>query len=545
MTLLVVSFLAGVLTVLAPCILPLLPVVIGSSLSGRHKSTPYIVVGSLALSILIFTFLLKASTAFIMVPPEVWTYLSGGILILFGVTLVLPSVWEMLPGVGALAIGSNKLVGEGYQKKSFIGDVLIGAALGPVFSTCSPTYFVILATVLPVSFIEGTTYLLAYILGLAGVLLLIAKFGQRLSGTLAVIADSHGWFKRIIGILFIILGIAIATGYEKKLETKILDSGYFDITKVEHFLLKKIQENPESSMPDANAQRYVEIKNPAGFVNTDGITIGELIGKKVILVDFMTYSCINCQRTFPYMVAWDAKYRGKGLAIIGIHTPEFAFEKDIQNVRDAMKRFGITYPVVLDNEYATWNAYKNNYWPRKYLIDLKGNIVYDHIGEGGYEETERKIQELLGENNPALAVSNIQDKEIFANSPETYFGSLRNELLGNGRPGTEGVQSFRMPAHTSPNTLYLSGVWNITPEYAEAVQEGGVQYTYQAKDVYIVAEAEHSMQVDLIQDGIPIATITIQESRLYTLIENDAPGKHKLEIRTKGPGVRLYAFTFG
>ncbi len=241
MTLLIVSFIAGVLTVLAPCILPLLPVVIGSSASGRSRWTPYVVVGSLALSVIIFTYVLKVSTAFIMVPPQFWTYLSGGILFAFGVTLIFPALWESIPGLARVSAGSNKFVGAGYQKKSWIGDAMIGAALGPIFSTCSPTYFVILASVLPASFALGTLYILSYVLGLSLALLLIALLGQRFADRLAGVADSRGYIKRAIGVLFVVLGILIATGYEKKVETAILDSGYFDITKVEQLLLQKVQ----------------------------------------------------------------------------------------------------------------------------------------------------------------------------------------------------------------------------------------------------------------------------------------------------------------
>lgn len=239
MAFLAVSFFAGILTVLAPCVLPLLPVIIGSSLSGRGRLTPYVVVGSLSASIILFTYLLKASTAFISVPQEFWTYLSGGILFFFGLTLLFPALWEHLPGVAKLSVGSNKLVGAGYQRKSITGDILIGAALGPVFSTCSPTYFVILASVLPVSFALGTAYLLAYTLGLALVLLLVALLGQRFADRLSALSDPRGLFKRGIGVLFIVLGILIATGYEKKLEARILDSGYFDITVFEQKLLEK------------------------------------------------------------------------------------------------------------------------------------------------------------------------------------------------------------------------------------------------------------------------------------------------------------------
>lgn len=241
MAFLIVSFVAGVLTVLAPCILPLLPVVIGSSATGRSKWTPYIVVGSLAFSIIIFTYLLKASTAFIMIPQEFWAYVSGGILVLFGTTLLFPSVWENLPGLSKISVGSNKLLGQGIKKQSFWGDVLVGAALGPVFSTCSPTYFVILASVLPASFALGTLYLLSYTFGLSLILLMLALLGERLAERLNVLANPKGWFKRALGMLFIILGLMIASGLEKKIEIGILESGFFDITKFEHKLLEKVQ----------------------------------------------------------------------------------------------------------------------------------------------------------------------------------------------------------------------------------------------------------------------------------------------------------------
>lgn len=242
MLLLIVSFIAGVLTVLAPCVLPLLPVIIGSSATGRSKSTPYIVVGSLAVSIIVFTFLLKVSTAFITIPQEFWKYLSGTILLLFGLTLVFPKLWSSIPGISKLSRNSNKLLGTGYQKKSWWGDVIIGAALGPVFSTCSPTYFIILASVLPASFLLGTTYLIAYVLGLSIVLLGIALLGEKFAHKLNALSDPDRWFKKGLGILFLVLGLMIIGGLDKKLETKILDSGYFDITKIEQKLLEKIEQ---------------------------------------------------------------------------------------------------------------------------------------------------------------------------------------------------------------------------------------------------------------------------------------------------------------
>ena len=241
MAFVIISFLAGALTVLAPCILPLLPVVIGTSVSGRSKATPYIVVGSLAVSIVVFTFLLKVSTAFIMIPLSFWSLLSGGILIIFGATLLFPGLWNKLPGVSKLSLSSNKLLGKGHQQKSFWGDVTIGAALGPVFSSCSPTYFVILASVLPASFALGTVYLLAYVIGLTSVLLLIALLGERFVGRLAILSDPNSSFKKWVGIIFVLIGLMIITGLDKQIEAAILDTGFLDITRFETRLLKGVE----------------------------------------------------------------------------------------------------------------------------------------------------------------------------------------------------------------------------------------------------------------------------------------------------------------
>lgn len=298
-----------------------------------------------------------------------------------------------------------------------------------------------------------------------------------------------------------------------------------------------------------------EITTPDGFINTGGapVTISELVGKYVVLIDFWTYSCINCQRTTPYLNAWWEKYKDKGLVIIGIHTPEFEFEKEYQNVLDATQRLEIQYPVVLDNDYSTWNAYKNRFWPRKYLIDIDGYVIYDHIGEGAYEETEKKIQEALAERMAALGENGTISQPITketpvrngARSPETYFGSLRNDYLGNGAPRRRGVQNFALPGEFKKNSLYLGGQWNIQEEYAESLQNSKVVYRFSAKAVYVVASAPVPTEVEIWEDGKRVGTTTISESKLYTLIENPDSGEHLLELRIHGGGVRLYAFTFG
>lgn len=322
--------------------------------------------------------------------------------------------------------------------------------------------------------------------------------------------------------------------------------------------------------------RAKEIVNPSGFINApDSLRIADLVGKKVILIDFWTYSCINCQRTTPYLNEWYKKYRDEGLEIIGVHTPEFDFEKDRANVVSAVKKYGIQYPVVQDNDYATWSAYQNLYWPHKYLIDIDGFIVYDHIGEGGYEETERKIQELLAElrarlgakeapappaiTAPATAIDVAFEK---VGSPETYFGSARNEFLTNGERKKSGAQVLTVPVDEAAlNALTLGGTWDFSPEFAEnKTAHARIVYRYRAKRVYLVASGGAGVEVEILRDGKPLghaagkdvretngaSRATIRESHLYELVSDpDGYGAHTLEIIIKQPNLKAFAFTFG
>ncbi|MBU1293062.1 peptide-methionine (S)-S-oxide reductase MsrA [Patescibacteria group bacterium] len=246
-----ISVLAGIFTVLAPCILPLLPVVIGASeTGGRYISRrALVVVGSLSVSVIVFTLLLKASTLLIDIPQVFWSWFSGAVLILVGLAIVFPSLWARVPLVNRLSLASNKLVGTGYQKKSYAGDIAIGAALGPVFTTCSPTYLFIIATVLPATFAEGVTYLFGFVLGLSVSLLLIAYFGQQLINKALGHLQTAGRVKQVFGVLIVLVGIAILTGYDKKIETFILDSGYGATIQFENALIERFA--PESSVEES------------------------------------------------------------------------------------------------------------------------------------------------------------------------------------------------------------------------------------------------------------------------------------------------------
>ena len=320
----------------------------------------------------------------------------------------------------------------------------------------------------------------------------------------------------------------------------------------------------------------VEIVNPTGFVNTNGlpITLSQYIGKKIILIDFMTYSCINCQRTFPYLEAWYQKYKDEGLIVVGIHTPEFDFEKNINNVQAAMQRFGITFPVVLDSNYGTWNAYQNEYWPHEFVIDIDGYVREDHVGEGGYDNTEKTIQTLLDERderlglvpgfstdlvNPSNVISQVQ-----TNSPETYFGSNRNQYLGNGDVGKVGVQSFSLPTTFSDNIFYFGGSWDVESEYATSQSSGSsITYTFNATKMYFVAgsvDQTKPVMAEVTLDGEPVPSnlrgsdiieqngktyIDVGSDRLYNLINGNSLMHHTLQITALGSGLQAYTFTFG
>ncbi|HUO50016.1 MAG TPA: redoxin family protein [Candidatus Paceibacterota bacterium] len=617
MLLFLISFIAGILTVLAPCVLPLLPVIVGGSLAQGNRWRTYTICISLGLSVIIFTLLLKASTVFISVPQSVWGWISGGVLILFGIVMVFPKLWDNLGFVNLMNRSSNRLLATGYQRNSMWGDAIMGAALGPVFSSCSPTYFVILATVLPQSFAVGFADLFAYAVGLSGFLFIIALAGQSLVDRLGVTINPEGWFRRGIGILFVIVGLAVATGAEASTEAWLLNHG-FDVTVIEQHLLGASQSDisgapagvdtnnassttsgatsgATSSASSASAgnflsskeksliyQKAPELVSPDGYINTGGqpISIGQFKGKNVVLVDFWTYSCINCIRTIPYVEMWYQKYKDQGLVIIGVHTPEFAFEHVYDNVVNATKQLGITYPVVQDNEYQTWNAFGNEYWPREYLIDIDGYIVHDHAGEGDYDVTEAAIQKALAERAARLGTtiatsSSATPQNAIAidfnsvQSPETYFGSNRNVYLGNGQQGKAGTQSFTESTTVDPNTLYLIGTWDIEPEYAQTPASTGgsigsdrIEYRYHAKNVYFVSGSANDGEIDVevLQDSKPLdatnagsdvffkdgkSYVKISGNRLYNITKNADYGDHLLELIVSQPGLQAFTFTFG
>lgn len=293
-----------------------------------------------------------------------------------------------------------------------------------------------------------------------------------------------------------------------------------------------------------------EITTPDAFINTDEIKIADLIGKKVILVDFWTYSCINCQRTLPYLNDWHKKYSDKGLVILGIHTPEFEFEKDLENVKKAVEKFEIKYPVILDNDYSTWQAYKNRYWPRKYLIDLDGYIVYDHIGEGAYKETEEKIVELLNVKMSETEVTGVQNVDFSkVNTPETYLGYARSERFQN-LPKADCYDVFCdyiLPKNLEGNSFALNGKWKLGEENIELENGiGEIQLNFSASKVNLVAGSSDGATAEIYLDGKLLNEVKFNDYNLYTIV--DLAGKyeaHTVTVKILKGQLQAFAFTFG
>jgi thiol-disulfide isomerase/thioredoxin len=311
------------------------------------------------------------------------------------------------------------------------------------------------------------------------------------------------------------------------------------------------------------------------YINTKPISLDDL-KDKVVLVDFWTYSCINCIRTIPYLNEWYDKYSDKGLVIVGIHTPEFEFEKNSDNVKSAVQKFGIKYPVLQDNEKDTWNEYENRYWPRKYLVDDEGYIRYDHIGEGAYNETEKVIQALLAERAARVGIKNINlnnsdnvDKDLkleyqdvnFSKikSPELYFGyEFARAPLGNMegfKPSETVFYQLSDNSEIKLNSIYLKGKWKNNPDNMELQStNGSIILKYNSKSVNIVAGGKGNFTVaqdkklitnDLSKDAFSDGIFMIDKQRLYNLVTNKDYGEHTIEMDVKGQGFQIYTFTFG
>lgn len=397
-------------------------------------------------------------------------------------------------------------------------------------------------------------------------------------------------------ILLVVLLIIVGSIFYLE-SIKVKPTGESNVQEIEVERVKEIpphleEEMQEKAMPDMQdmpqkitltqedldrieqkSKRYpraIELVGTQEVFNTDDIRLADLVGDKIIIVDFWTYSCINCQRTLPYLTAWYENYNDKGLVIVGVHTPEFAFEKDRDNLQRAIEKFGVTYPVVQDNDYVTWRAYKNRYWPRKYVIDIDGFIVFDHIGEGAYGETEAKILALLREREQVLGIDvdiptlplglDIPQVEFTQiGTPEIYFGyGFTRGNFGNSEGFTpEADVVYVFPSEMVSNKAYVDGTWTNHKDDLQLVSEAGkIELTYTAKVVNLVAGAQEERTATIFLDGAPITTthagsdvddggVQIKEHDLYNLVDSPDYETHTILIEFDEPGVQVFTFTFG
>jgi len=563
------SYVAGLLTTLAPCVLPLLPIILGGSLSGEKKDKwrPYIITASLVVSLILFTLLLKASTVFIGIDPKVWTIGSGVIVIILGFFMLFPDLWAQIIVKLGIEHRSQGLLGKAYkQENNVLSAILIGAALGPIFSSCSPTYAWVIATVLPSSTLLGMFYLTFYVLGVATALLAIALLGRKLLERIKWASDPKGWFQRGIAILFILVGFFVATGWDKSVQTYLVEKDFLNIKVLEE---KLVPENNSSSKSNSNsspnkekfnvtAYDAPELKNIAAWLNSDPRTIESLKGK-VVLIDFWTYSCINCQRTQPYLNAWYDKYKDDGFVILGVHAPEFAFEKVTSNVQKAVVDANIKYPVALDNNFATWNAYENRFWPAKYLIDKDGQVRYTHFGEGDYAETEETIQALLKESGQTVnskIESNLSSgSAVRGQTAETYLGYERAERFANSDQFVaDKPVGYSLMDNLKGHEWSLGGQWQVNDESSQSLSnESKLKINFSAKEVYLVMSGPPGSLVEASVVGINSpggidvkdGKVSIDAARLYKVVNLDKYMANKQLTLAIPTGVTVNAFTFG
>lgn len=547
------SLLAGVLTVLAPCVLPFLPVIVGGSLGHGSRRRPYLIAGSLVASLLLFTLLLKVSTAFLHIDPRAWAIGSGTLVVLLGLVMLFPGVWARVSTALKLDNAHQLLDKARGQRSETLGAVLTGAALGPVFSSCSPTYAWVIATVLPASPTVGLLYLGVYCIGMAGALLAISLAGRKLINRLGWAANPRGWFQRVIAGLFIVVGVLVATGLDKDFQAWAVDR-FPSLAAFEEGLIP----SAEVAMP---ATDRGEIPNPtaapeltgiSAWINSDPLTLAELRGK-VVLVDFWTYSCVNCVRTQPYLNAWYDRYHDAGFEIVGVHAPEFAFEKVKENVERAVVDAGIRYPVALDNDFATWRAYDNRYWPAKYLIDQEGRIRWVHFGEGDYEEAEQQIRDLLGESGDRATVSDEVMQHTPGQSPETYLGTLR--AAGNDVTLVEGDHDYGAAGDPSASGRWtLGGSWRADGESITATRDGAqLRYRFSGREMYLVMDGPAGSRVKVEVEGgvapggehVQGDHVVIDGARMYRLVSLPEVTGGTTVTLTFDEGVRANAFTFG
>jgi len=586
------GFIAGAGTALSPCVLPVLPIALSAGATGGRRRPLGIVVG-LALSFTFATVALVYVISALGLPDDLLRKLAIGVLLAFGIILMIPPLAARVEASMSRFAGRAGIAGGGGD--GFWSGTAVGASLGIVYAPCAGP---ILAGVIVVSSSQTFTVgrlavALSYGIGSAVVLYFLMLGGRRLT---APLARRGAALQITMGAVMVVVALAMAGNYDLKFQNQIASSlpsflvnpteGLEDTAAAKSALedVRGEEAHGVGALATTSAAAAVqESKAKAGgargrssglpvlgvapefvgtqkWFNTPGgkpLTLRSLRGR-VVLVDFWTYSCINCLRTLPYLTAWDRTYRKDGLTIVGVHSPEFPFEKDPGNVEEAIKRNGIHYPVAQDNDLATWTAYSNQYWPAEYFIDAKGRVRFAHFGEGEYGEKEQIIRELLAEAGRPVAKHDSGAHGIEASrgvtTPETYLGAARAERFTNPTlsPGTH---AFAKPPAPGPNEFAYSGRWRITLDSATA-KGGSLQLNFGARRVYLVLGSPGKpRRVKVLLDGKPIpaslagsdvhnGVVEVDSQRLYNLVDMPDVANHVLTLEPEA-GVTGYAFTFG
>ncbi len=546
--LLLIGFVAGVITAVSPCVLPVLPIVLaGGAAGGRRR--PYAIIAGLVASFTVFTLTATVLLSALGLPQDLLRNIAIALLFIVAASLMVPRLGMLIEA--PLSRLSRRRGGE------LGGGFLLGASLGLVFVPCAGP---VLATVTVLAAqhrvgVDTVLLTLFYALGAGMVLLLVAIGGQRVSRRLRT---GTRWFRPALGVIMAASAFAIVFNLDQTLQT---DLGSYTSALQRHTEQSASAERQlarlrgSGKLPKAGPTKQPGVKLPdigtapnfsgiADWLNTPQdrpLSIGSLRGK-VVLVDFWTYSCINCLRTLPHLRAWYAAYHRDGFTIVGVHTPEFAFEHVLSNVRAAVHRLGVTWPVALDNNYSTWTAYSNQYWPADYLVDKTGQIREVQLGEGNYIGTEADIRALLGlSGNFTPVADNTPSEET---TPETYLGPDRLDPGAYvGSPVVKGkAAEYELAGKVPLNAISYGGQWTLSGQTARAGAGARLELHFEARDVYIVLGGRG--RVTTLLNGKPLGAIDVNSDRLYTAFQTGVPRTGLLELRFS-PGVEAFSFTFG
>jgi cytochrome c biogenesis protein CcdA/thiol-disulfide isomerase/thioredoxin len=534
------GLLAGVATALSPCVLPVLPLLLAGGASGRK---PLRIIVGLVLSFTFFTLFATWILDQLGLPDDLLRNLAVAALFVVAAVLLVPQVALLLER--ALA-GFSRL-----RPANAGGGYFLGVTLGLVFVPCAGPFLGAISTAAAKENFGLRTIVaaLSYSVGAAIPMLIIAFGGREAAGRIRARAAQ---VRTVSGVLVAAVAIALVFHEEERL-TKLRIPGISGLEdRIAH---SHTGERELNKVRGGRAQLAAVHKTAGGlpdygpapplhpdgvWINSEPFTLAQQRGK-VVLIDFWTYSCINCLRTLPHLESWYARYHRQGLVIIGVHTPEFAFEHVASNVRAAVKRLKIAYPVVQDNRFKTWDNYANQYWPAEYLIDKTGHVRHTHFGEGEYDQTETLIRRLLGVSG-SRAASKADTTPTGVMTPETYLGYSRLQNYVGTTVAPDADSSYKLPSDLPQNTIAYGGRWHVGAERIVALQNASLRLHFHAKDVYIVLGGHGTVQA--LVDGKAAGTVKVDSQRLYTVHASQATEDATLELRFS-PGVRGYSFTFG